>query len=389
MDVSMSTRNFLESVEEYAHHNIRPFASDFEEKEIFPRGIIQDLADLKVLGATFPVEYGGLNLDPLTYGLLTEIIGKADSTVRSLLTVHTSLVGSALTRFGSKEQKNKWLIPMSEGKLIGAFALTEPDIGTDAASIKTNYIEKGATIIINGRKKWITFSGISDLLLVIACNDKKCNAFIVNSKTPGITFTPIKGLLAAKAAHICELEMKNVEIPKENRLGPDGSGFSYIVSNSLDHGRFSIAWGGLAIAQEALNAMVKYSRERIQFGKKIYTFQHIQAFIAEAVVKIHSARALCEKVSFMRNKVHTDSINETIIAKYITSKIAMQIAIDSVQVHGGNGCCNTYPVERLFREAKILEIVEGTSQVLQNVISHYGLRKYYKLEPCGINKIKI
>lgn len=377
--MSKDIQDFLESAKEFANTKIRPFAAEFEEKQQFPTQLIKEMGKAKLLGATFPKKYNGLDLDPYNYGLLTEIIGKADCTARSLLTVHTSLVGSAILRWGKEAQKNKWLPDMAEGKIITAFALTEPNVGTDASSIQTRYEEKENAVILNGSKKWITFSGVADYLLVIATNGKKVNAYMVDTKTPGVTIKPIKGLMAAKASYISEIEFTNVEVPKENRIGVDGGGFAYIVSTALDHGRYSIAWGGLAIAQEALDAMVNYSRERKQFGKKIYTFQLIQEMIANAVANIHSTRAFLEKVASLRQQNHQDSVNETIIAKYLTSKIAMQIATDAVQVHGGNGFYNKYPVERLFREAKVLEVIEGTSQVLQNIISLYGLKKYYKI----------
>jgi alkylation response protein AidB-like acyl-CoA dehydrogenase len=183
--------------------------------------------------------------------------------------------------------------------------------------------------------------------------------------------------LAGRAAHIAELTFKDVEVPAENLLAKEGSGFTYIVNTALDHGRYSIAWGGLALAQEAVEAMVSYSRKRKQFGKKIYSFQLIQGLIGDAITKTHAGRALCMRAGEMRRDNHPSAVIESTIAKYFTSKIAMEIATDAVQVHGGNGCCNSYPVERLFREAKILEIIEGTSQVQQEIIASYGLRQYY------------
>jgi len=213
----------------------------------------------------------------------------------------------------------------------------------------------------------------------VAQRDGKISTFIIERNTPGITVTPIKGLLAGRGAYIGEIEFDEVVVPEENMIGKEGEGFVYVVNTALDSGRYSIAWAGLAIAQESLNAMVKYARERSQFGKKIYNYQAIQSIIADAVVRVHAANALCEKAAKLRDDKHDDAVIETINAKYFTSKIAMQIATDAVQVHGGNGCCNEYPVERMFREAKILEIIEGSTQIQQEIISRFGLRRYYRI----------
>lgn len=362
---------------EFAAQEIRPFTAEFEEKGGFPGELVKKMAKKGYLAAPFPGEWGGLGLDPLYYGLLTEEIGKACASTRGLLTVHTSLVGETLLRWANQEQKERWLPAMASGEKIACFALTEPFVGTDAKSVQTSYRKEGNKYIINGNKKWITCGCIADLFLVITNGEKGITAFIVEREFPGITTTPMKGLLAGRAAHIAEIEFKDVPVPPENIITKEGSGFSYVVNTALDHGRYSIAWGGMGIALEALEAMVTYSRSRSQFGKKIYTHQLIQGIIGDAVTKTHAGRALCLKAGQMRRDGHPDAVMETTIAKYFTSKIAMEITTDAVQVHGGNGCYNQYPVERLFREAKILEIIEGTSQVQQEIIASFGLRRYF------------
>jgi alkylation response protein AidB-like acyl-CoA dehydrogenase len=361
----------------FAAEHIRPFAGSFEEQEAIPRELIGKMAEKGYLTAALPEEYGGLGLDQVYYGLFTEAIGKACASTRAILTVHTSLVGETLLRWGTPEQKKKWLPLMSSGEKIGCFGLTEPDVGTDAKSVQTAYVKEGNHYIINGRKKWITLSGIADFMIVVTRGEKGNSAFIVDTASEGVTITPIKGLLAGRAAHISEIEFKDVRAPAENLLAKEGSGFTYIVNTALDLGRYSIAWGGLALAQEAVDAMVAYSRQRKQFGKKLHTFQLIQGMIGDAITKTHAGRALCLKAGELRKKGDTNAIMESTIAKYYTSKIAMEITTDAVQVHGGNGCYSQYPVERLFREAKILEIIEGTSQVQQEIICNYGLRRYY------------
>jgi alkylation response protein AidB-like acyl-CoA dehydrogenase len=377
MDTSGYQQAIVKDAAEFTNTNIRPFAAEFDSKEALPKKLIQDMASNGYLAASFPKAYGGLALDPVHYGLFTEEFGKGCCSARGLITVHTSLVGESILRWGTEAQKKTWLPAMAAGEKIAAFALTEPEVGTDAQSIQTHYTKNGDAYIINGTKKWITCGDIADVFMVIATNGKAVSAFMVERKFAGVSSKPIRGLLASRASHIAELTFENVEVPAENLIGTEGGGFTYIVNTALDHGRYSIAWAGVAIAQEALDAMVKYARNRSQFGKKLHNFQLIQGMIGDATTKIHAARALCLKAGEMRKNNHDDAIIETSIAKYFSSKIAMQVTIDAVQIHGGNGFSSDYPVERLFREAKVLEIIEGTSQIQQEIISKYALLRYY------------
>ncbi|UCH96568.1 MAG: acyl-CoA dehydrogenase family protein [Candidatus Aminicenantes bacterium] len=371
-------REIVEEAKAFADKEIRPFAAQFEENEAIPRELIDKMAGKGFLAPCFPKEYGGLGLDPVYYGLFTEEIGKACASTRAILTVHTSLVGETLLRWGTDEQKKKWLPKMSSGEKIGCFGLTEPNVGTDAKSVQTSCKKQGSKYIINGTKKWITLGDIADFFLIITTGEKGVSAFLLERDMEGVKTTPIKGLLAGRAAHIALIELENVEVPPENLLAKEGSGFTYIVNTALDCGRYSIAWGGLGLCQEALEAMVSYSRKRKQFGKKLYNFQLVQGIIGDAVTKVHAGRALCLRAGELRKKGDANAVMETTIAKYYTSKIAMEITTDAVQIHGGNGCYNRFPVERLFREAKILEIIEGTSQVQQEIIANYGLRQYFR-----------
>ena len=371
-------QSIVSDVREFTDSRIRPFATEFELNERLPKELIRDMASKGYLAASFPAKYGGLGLDPVHYGLFTEQVGKGCCSTRGLITVHTSLVGESILRWGSEQQKEKWLPAMASGKKIAAFALSEPEVGTNAAGVQTKYHKNGKGYILNGIKKWITCGDIADIFMVIATNDTHISAFLVERQFAGVSTKPLKGLLASKASHVAEITLDNVEVPETHLVGIEGGGYTYIVNTALDHGRYSIAWAGVAIAQEAVDAMVKYARNRSQFGKKLHHFQLIQAMIGDAVTKVHAARALCMKAGELRRTNHEDAMIETSIAKYFSSKIAMDITIDAVQLHGGNGCCNEYPVERLFREAKILEIIEGTSQVQQEIIAKYALSRYYK-----------
>lgn len=374
-DVSRQ-ENIVNEIRRFADEEIRPRAGQFDQNEELPRDIITRLADKKLLLASLPEEYGGLGLEPVHYGFLIEEIGKACCSTVGLITVQSSLVGEALLKWGSEYLKDKWLPLMASGEKIGAFALSEPNIGSNAKAVQTHYEPKGDGFILNGRKKWTSFGDIAGFFIVIASCDSERTAFIVEREFEGLRTSPMKGLLAHRASHIAEIELNDVYVPKENVIGRRGGGFPYVVGTALDHGRYCVAWSGVAIAQEALDAMVTYSRKRKQFDRKVCEFQLIQGIIADAVTKTHAARALCIRAGELRQKGDSNAITETTIAKYFASKVAMEVATDAVQVHGGNGCLNSFPVERLFREAKVLEIIEGTSQIQQQLIAKYGLRQY-------------
>lgn len=376
MDEMQRQTAVIEDAKRFAEEKIRPSARRFDERGALDRDLIETLAEKRFLLAGLPEEYGGLGLDPLHYGLLTETIGKACCSTRGLITVQCSLAGETILKWGSEAQKRHWLPLMAKGRKIGAFALTEAEIGSDARSVLTRYEEDGGDYTLNGRKRWASFGDIADFFLVFAARDGRVTAFIVERGMEGVSTRRMSGLLAARASHIAEIELRNVVVPRGNVLGKPGGGFPYVAGTALDHGRYSIAWAGVAVAQECVDAMVRYARSRKQFGKRIAEFQMVQGMIGNAVAKTHAARALCVHAAGLRKTGEEEAVTMTVIAKYFSSRVAVEVAGDAVQVHGGNGCINEYPVERLFREAKTLEIIEGTSQILQQMIAKYGLRKY-------------
>lgn len=362
----------------FADEEIRPRAKEFDQKCTFDRELIAKMAEKRYLLASLPERYGGLGLDPVYYGLFTEEIGKACCSTRSLITIQSSLVGETLLKWGSEKQRSKLLPLMASGTKLGAFALTEPEVGTNARGVQTVYNKTSRGYVLNGCKKWTSFGEIADFFIVMAKNESQVSAFIIEHNTKGVTIKPMKGLLAGRASHIAEIVLDNVIVPAQSMVGNPGGGYPYIVGTALDYGRYSIAWGGVAVAQACIDAMVVYTRKRKQFDRRICEFQLIQGIIGDAVTKTHAARALCIKAGEMRRERDHNALIETTIAKYFASKVAMEVATDAVQVHGGNGCADSYPVERLFREAKLLEIIEGTSQIQQQMIAKYGLRKYFR-----------
>lgn len=370
--------SILETARKYVNEEIRPRAGMFDKQGFLSDDVPLQMGKLGFLGAPLSPEFGGLGMDPLYYGKLIEIIGKACCSTRTLLTVHTSLFGETLQKFGTDAQKDFYLHDIAKGKKIGCFALSEPNIGSDAVSLQTSYTNKDDVYIINGHKKWISFAAIADVFLVLASNSGKITAFLVDRAMPGIEVRPMSGLLAGKANGMAEIIFTDVEVPAGNVLGRVGAGFTFVANTALFYGRYNIAWASLAIAQEALENMARYAKQRNQFGVKIGTFQLIQGMIANAVTKVHTARAICENAGRLRMADENQAIMETNIAKYYTSQIAQEVSGDAVQIFGGNGCSESFPVERLFRESRILTIIEGTSQIQQIMIAKYGLQKYGK-----------
>ncbi|WP_406150165.1 acyl-CoA dehydrogenase family protein [Streptomyces anulatus] len=356
--------------------DLAPRAAEFDRAERLPRDVVEQMADAGFLGARVPVEWGGLGLSPLEYGELTEVIGKACASTRALLTVHTSLVAETLADRASRRIREKYLPDLASGRRIACFALSEAEAGSDAAAMSTRYLQKGDTFVLDGHKKWISFAGIADVFLVFAADNGVVSAFLVDREMPGVEIWPMSGMLGNRATHMAEVVLSAVEVPAENLVCGIGSGFAFVANSALSRGRYSIAWAGVALAQAALEEMCTYAARREQFGSRIGSFQLVQKMIADAVTEVSAARELCRKAGRMRAERSPEAIAATNIAKYFSSTVACRVTSDAVQVLGGNGCWNGYPAERLFREAKILEIIEGTSQVQQTMIADFGLTTF-------------
>jgi alkylation response protein AidB-like acyl-CoA dehydrogenase len=352
----------------FAHEEIFPYADQFDREERIPAELIRKMAQKKYMSTVLPEEVGGLGMNMITFGLLNEEIGRACSSTRSLLTVH-GMVSYAILRWGSQPQKHHWLPRLASGESIAAFALTEPNVGSDAKHIEATAEPRGDVYILNGRKKWITFGQIADLFLIFAqCNEKPA-AFLVERASPGLTTKPMGGVLGTRASMIAEVHLNECQVPKENLIGGLGFGFSTVAMSALDLGRYSVAWGCVGIGQACLEASLKYSSERKQFGEPLKHHQLVQEMIANMVTHVKAARLLCYQAGYLKDVDDPSSTAETLVAKYFASTMAPRVASDAVQIHGANGCSSDYPVQRYLRDAKVMEIIEGSSQMQQIMIS--------------------
>jgi alkylation response protein AidB-like acyl-CoA dehydrogenase len=351
-----------------------PHAGEWDRAGRISDGVIGRLAEEGWLGALLPAEVGGAAMDMATFGALNEELGRGCSSVRSLITVH-SMVSFALHRWGSRAQKERWIARLAAGELIGAFALTEPEVGSDAASIASTAERDGDDYVLNGTKRWITFGQIADLFIVFAKSEGKPLALLVERDTPGFTATPITGVVGTRAAMLAELTFDGCRVPVANRLGGPGFGLG-VAMTALEIGRFSVATGSVGILQACLEASLAYASERHQFGDALGKHQLVRRMITDMAAEVRAARLLCENAGRLYDAGDPAAREEIFIAKYFASTAAARAALDAMQIHGANGCTDSYPVERFLRDSRVMEVIEGSTQIMQITIAKQELEAF-------------
>ena len=364
-------------VREFAVNEVKPIAAEIDETERFPMENVKKMAELGMMGIPFPKELGGAGGDVLSYIITVEELSKVCGTHGVIVSAHTSLCASLIYENGTPAQKEKYLVPLAKGEKIGAFGLTEPGAGTDAAGQQTTAVLEGDNYILNGSKIFITNGGVADTFIVFAMTDKKqgtrgISAFIVEKDFPGFSIGKKEDKLGIRASSTTELIFENCVVPKENLIGKEGKGFG-IAMKTLDGGRIGIAAQALGIAEGAYEEAVKYMKERKQFGRSLSAFQGLQWMIAEMETKIEAAKLLVYKAAWLKQNKLPYSVDAA-KAKLFAAEVAMDVTTKAVQIHGGYGYTKEYPVERMMRDAKITEIYEGTSEVQKMVIAGAALR---------------
>lgn len=364
-------------VREFAVNEVKPIAAEIDETERFPMENVKKMAELGMMGIPFPKELGGSGGDVLSYIIAVEELSKVCGTTGVILSAHTSLCASLIYENGIPSQKEKYLVPLAKGEKIGAFGLTEPGAGTDAAGQQTTAVLDGDNYILNGSKIFITNGGVADTFIVFAMTDKSqgtrgISAFIVEKSFPGFSIGKKEDKLGIRASSTTELIFENCIVPKENLIGKEGKGFG-IAMKTLDGGRIGIAAQALGIAEGAYEETIKYMKERKQFGRSLSAFQGLQWMIAEMETKIEAAKLLVYKAAWLKQNKLPYSVDAA-KAKLFAAEVAMDVTTKAVQLHGGYGYTKEYPVERMMRDAKITEIYEGTSEVQKMVIAGAALR---------------
>ncbi len=359
-------------VREFAINEVKPIAAEIDATEEFPMENVKKMGKYGVMGIPFSTEYGGAGGDILSYIIAVEELSKVCGTTGVILSAHTSLGTSPIDQFGTPDQKAKYLPDLVSGRKIGAFGLTEPNAGTDAAGQQTTAVLDGDHYVLNGSKIFITNGGVADIFIIFAMTDKSkgtrgISAFIVEKNFPGFSIGKVEDKLGIRGSSTTELVFTDCIVPKENLLGKEGKGFG-IAMKTLDGGRIGIAAQALGLAEGALEEAVAYMKERKQFGRPISAFQGLQWMVADMDTKIEAARYLVYKAAYNKDKGIPYTV-EAARAKLFASEVAMEVTTKAVQLFGGYGYTKDYPVERMMRDAKITEIYEGTSQVQRMVIS--------------------
>ena len=379
MDFSLSKEHEMARnlYREFAQKEVKPLAQEVDETEQFPKETVAKMQKLGFLSIPMPKEYGGQGCDTLCYAMCVEELSKVCATTGVIVSAHTSLCAEPIRKWGTEEQKQKYLVPLCNGTKLGAFGLTEPGAGTDASGQQTKAVLDGDEYVINGSKIFITNGKEADTYVIFAMTDKSkgtkgISAFIVEKGTPGFTFGTKEKKMGIRGSDTHSLLFTDVKVPKENRIGADGFGFAFAM-NVLNGGRIGIASQALGIATGAYEIALKYAQERKAFGTEIFNHQAIAFKLADMYVKVTAAKLLVMKAACEKDE-GKDIAHSGAMAKLYTSEIALEVANEAVQIHGGNGYVAEYHVERMMRDSKITQIYEGTNQVQRMVISGAILR---------------
>jgi hypothetical protein len=364
------------SFADFVQAEIAPYADEWDRREALPAGLVADLGRRGYLGATVPRHHGGGGFDNISLGLLHEAVGAGCTAVRSLLTVH-GMVCRAIARWGNRAQQARWLPRLAAGETVAAFALTEPEAGSDIAAIRATARPAGPGFVLDGVKQWITYGGHADLFLVFARlaeggDDATANreaAFLVSRETAGLAVEPVSGLLGARASHVAKVRFRGCRLPADSLIGRPGFGLAAVAADALELGRYSVAWGCVGLLRGCLDATVAYTQNRRQFGTRLRDQPLIQRMVADMATSLSAARLLCYRAGTLRQAGDPGAVHATWAAKYFAADRAFRSARDAVQCHGANGCSDSYPVQRYLRDAKIMEIIEGSTELQQTVIA--------------------
>ena len=383
MDLNLTEEHKMirKMVRQFAEKEVAPIAAEMDEKAEVPFENIKKMGELGLLGLTVSEEYGGAGMDTVSYCIATEEISKACAATAIVMGVQNSLVCHGIEKFGTEDQKQRFLVPLAEGKLIGAFALTEPEAGSDAAAQKTTMVLDGDEYVVNGTKNFITSGGFADVILLFGMTDKSkgyrgTTALLVEKGTPGFSVGKEENKLGIRATDTSELVFEDCRVPVANRLGEEGQGFK-IAMTDLDAGRISVAAQALGIAEAAYEAALEYAKTRVQFGQPIAKFQGIQWMLADMATRIEASRLLVYNAALAKDRAKETGARyskEAAMAKLYASETASWVTDLAIQIHGGYGYVKDYPVERYYRDARITRLYEGTSEIQRMVIAHQILR---------------
>jgi acyl-CoA dehydrogenase len=387
-DLTLEEREIIELAHEVCRKEIVPIRAELDEKEEFPERVFAKFREIGLFRAMFDEEYGGVGVRRFMSVLLSEVIGEYCLGVASAFAVSTVLGPEPIYVGGTEEQKKRYLPMLASGEWIAAFAFTEPDAGSDVFNLSTRAVKRGDRWVLNGRKQWITNAGRADFYCVFALTGEekvvdprgRISCFIVDSGMPGLSFGKLENKLGIRCSHTRQVLLDDVEVPEENLVGlRPNQGFLQALK-ALTRSRAGLAASAVGLSHGAYKEAVKYAFQREQFGKKILHIQALQHMLADMLVKIETARLLSYKAGYYASTNHPDAVAQSCMAKYYAAEVAMQVATDALQIHGGYGYSKDYPIEKMFRDAKILSIYEGTSQMMKNQIGAHVIKGAARLK---------
>ncbi len=364
--------------QEFAKTDVEPFASEWDTNQEIPRTAILQLAKRGYLGSTIPLEYGGKGWDMVTFGLLNEAIGRGASSLTGLITIQ-AMVSMTLLKWGTVEQRAKWLKPLAGGEIIGSFVLTEPNVGSAIQSIETSFKKDGEKYVLHGTKKWISGAQIADVFLVFGKLENNPLACLVSRDAPGLEITPITDMMGFKAACLAQIDFNSVAIPSNDIVGKPGFALSHVAPIGLQYGRLSTACSALGLLRACFEESIAYASTRRISGKRLGTEGMICSLIARMGTDLHAAGLLCNSACRAEDEHLPEAFEKTFVAKYFSSRAAVNAASNAVQIQGASGCHESSPVARYYRDAKIMEIIEGTTQIHEQILGMTFLHKARKL----------
>ncbi|MBF9132817.1 acyl-CoA dehydrogenase family protein [Plantactinospora sp. S1510] len=362
------------SAARFVDREVVPRVAEYERAGRVPEDLLASVSAAGLWAPFLPVEAGGQGIDLLTLGAVHEEVGRGCSSLRSLLTVHT-MVAWAVQRWGDTGQRTRWLTGLASGSVLGAFCLTEPEVGSDATQISTSARRRGSDWVLTGIKRWITNGQRADLFLVLARTERGVAAFLVPRDAPGVEVVPIDGMLGTRSSMLAEVRLRDAVAGPDALLGPDGFAAGMVMTGVLDLGRYSVAAGSVGIVQACVDACAEYTTSRRVGGGPLRDLQLIRARLTDMVTDLYAARALCDRAGRLKDAGAADSLMATFIAKYFASQAAARHASAAVQIHGAAGCAEDAPVARFYRDAKVMEIIEGSTEIQQITIADEVFRR--------------
>ena len=383
LELTMKQAVIKRTVRKFAEERITPVLGEMDASGRFPSEIASEMASLQYFGLEIPPEYGGAGLDAVSYAIVIEEISRISGAMGLCLSVHNSVSASPVYHFGTEAQRRKFLVPMATGQRIGTFCLTEPNAGSDASSLETIAIREGDGYVLNGNKIFVTNGGVSGTNLIFAITNpskeqREYTVFIVESEREGLEKGPAEDMMGMRGNPVCPITLSDCRVPLENRLGEEGQGMKIALS-TLNGGRIGIGAQALGIAQASLDVSLKYARERRQFGRSLSELGGIQGFLSDMATRIEAARLLIYRASHLKAQ-GLPFARESAMAKLYASEVAVYVSRIGLQIHGGYGYTKAYPIERYYRDAKVCEIYEGTSEIQRMVIARSVLEGQRKKE---------